>query len=252
MDTAKLKAFWHNNSTHILYGASTVSLASTVVFAVRAGAEANRILSEEKMERGMHYRDMTRREKVKILWPVFVPTAISLCATATATFFLHRVGENRALALASAASISQRMYEEYVAKVEEKLSADQVQEIRNEIAQDHYAMDDDPLSAGWVLNDDEIIIRDGFSGRYFKSSINDVKSAVNELNKTMLDCGYATLTDFYELVGLDPTTVSGDVGWNTDKLLEVSFSTIVLSDPEVPCMELVFHNQPDAQFNKPF
>ena len=67
MDTAKLKAFWHNNSTHILYGASTVSLASTVVFAVRAGAEANRILSEEKMGRGMYYKDMTRREKVKIL-----------------------------------------------------------------------------------------------------------------------------------------------------------------------------------------
>lgn len=239
----KTRKFWNDHSTKILLGAATVSVLSTTVFAVRAGYRVNDILKEEGLE------EADWKDKLKATWPVYIPTAVSLCASVVSTFFLHRVGENRFAAVTSAAAITDRMFREYVAKVEEKLDPEVVQAIKDEIAQDHYEAD--VSNGGYIPTPKGALFRDGFSGRYFDSTVEEVREAVNSLNKDMLHCGYASLSDYYELIGLPPTTISCSIGWNTDHLVEVSFATI-LTEGGAPCTEVVFHRNPDARFNKPF
>ena len=54
---------------------------------------------------------------------------------------------------------------------------------------------------------------------------------------------YASLTDFYDEIGLPETAVSGYVGWNTDELLEVTYSSI-LSDDGKPVLAIDFRADP--------
>lgn len=238
-----MRKFWNNHSTKVILGSATVSILSTTVFAVRAGYLVNDILKEEGLE-DAHWKD-----QLKVTWKAYIPTAISLCATIASTFYLHRVGENRIAAVTSAAAITDRMFREYVAKVEEKLEPEVVQAIKDEIAQDHY--DADYAAGEYIPTPDGELFRDGFSGRYFDSTVEEIREAVNSLNKDMLHCGYASLTDYYDLIGLPATTISCSIGWNTDNLVEVSFANIV-TEGGAPCTEVVFHRNPDARFNKPF
>jgi hypothetical protein len=82
-----------------------------------------------------------------------------------------------------------------------------------------------------------------YTGRYFQSSMESLKKAQNDLNYKILNSYYASLTDFYNLIGLSRTTTSDDVGWNSDEMLELRFSTI-MSDDQRPCIAIDFKVAP--------
>ncbi len=93
----------------------------------------------------------------------------------------------------------------------------------------------------------EVLCYDLYTGRYFQSSMETLKKAQNDLNYTVLNHQYASLTDFYSLIGLSSTKSSDDVGWNADKLLELRFSATI-SDDGRPCITLDFVVAPIRNF----
>ena len=46
---------------------------------------------------------------------------------------------------------------------------------------------------------------------------------------------YATLDDFYDIIGLGKTGLSTDLGWDSDRLLEIKLSTVLTEDNR-PCL----------------
>jgi hypothetical protein len=60
---------------------------------------------------------------------------------------------------------------------------------------------------------------------------------------------YASLSDFYHLIGLPSTSFSDEVGWTSDKLLELEIST-VLSEDERPCLSIGFNVAPIRNYYK--
>jgi hypothetical protein len=66
-----------------------------------------------------------------------------------------------------------------------------------------------------------------------------LRKAQNDINYQVMHDSYASLTDFYSMVGLAPTSNSDDVGWNSDKLLELQFSP-VLTEGGRPCISIDF------------
>jgi hypothetical protein len=81
-----------------------------------------------------------------------------------------------------------------------------------------------------------------YSGRYFQSDMEALKAAQNALNYQVLNSYYASLSDFYDLIGLDRTKLSDEVGWNSDELMELTFSSC-LADGK-PCLVMDFHVKP--------
>jgi hypothetical protein len=71
--------------------------------------------------------------------------------------------------------------------------------------------------------------------RYFKSDMETLRRAENDIGaRTIHDC-YTTVSEFYNLVGLKPTSVSDNQGWSSDKLMELRFSTC-LTESGDPCL----------------
>jgi hypothetical protein len=62
-----------------------------------------------------------------------------------------------------------------------------------------------------------------------------LKKAENTINHKINHELYVRLDDFYDLLGLEPTSISNDLGWDSDKLLELQFTPVFSEDGE-PCL----------------
>lgn len=67
------------------------------------------------------------------------------------------------------------------------------------------------------------------------SDMETLRRAQNTLNDRLLKHDYATLDDFYHLVGLSNTSSSSEIGWKSNRLMELDFTTTLSSDGR-PCL----------------
>ncbi len=83
------------------------------------------------------------------------------------------------------------------------------QTVRDAIANDR--INKNPVSRREVIITEKgnTLCYDAISGRYFKSDIDKLKKAENELNRRMRDEMYISLNEFYYEIGLNPTKIGG-------------------------------------------
>jgi len=67
-----------------------------------------------------------------------------------------------------------------------------------------------------------------------------LRKAVNTINAKLNHEMYAYLTDFYDLVGLKDNSVGQTLGWDSDKLLDITYDT-VMSDGGIPCISIEYN-----------
>ena len=88
---------------------------------------------------------------------------------------------------------------------------------------------------------------DGFSGRYFTSTMERIRKAQNDLNYKLLNEVYASLNDLYEYLDLAPIGAGDELGWTTNHQLDLSFSSTLTEDGH-PCLVINFRNEPMANY----
>jgi hypothetical protein len=76
-----------------------------------------------------------------------------------------------------------------------------------------------------------------------------LRKAQNDINHKIVNDYYASLTDFYNLIGLAETAYSEEVGWNSDKLLELEFSAVMSSDNR-PCISIAYNYAPIRGYSR--
>lgn len=221
-----------------------VSATATTVLAVNAGMSTRERLDAYKAEH--EDEEIPTSAKIKQTWKIYIPTALMLASTITSIVALHRVGLNREASALALYKVSEQAFSRYRNKVVEKLGEDSEKEVRESVTQD--AINNNPPSGGGVVVvQGTVLCYDHYSGRYFESSMEDINRAVNEFNRKIIHENYASLTEFYELVGLEANGTSDDVGWMTDVLLEVTYSSLLTPDGR-PCLAVDFLNSPVVDY----
>jgi hypothetical protein len=76
-----------------------------------------------------------------------------------------------------------------------------------------------------------------------------IRQAENKINYEIIAHEYASLSAFYDEIGLPPTPYSDTVGWNHDRRLEVTFSTVMSTDQR-PCIAIDFADAPFAEYTR--
>lgn len=219
-----------DNSPAILTGIGVIGTVSTAYLAGRASFVASdviRLKEASDLERGIIIRDKNElaKERFKLVYKLFIPAVGVGTATIICIVAANRVGASRAAGLAAAYTITERSLEEYRAKVVERIGEKKEGAIRDEIIQDR-------ITAGW---DDSIEIHgrtqgesvfyDKFSDRYVWGTQESIRSAVNEVNRIVLLQDYATLSDFYDVIGMPAPAFSREIGWSSsESLMDVRFS----------------------------
>jgi len=201
-----------------------------------------KILSDEEFE-----KIYTLRYQFNHVWKLYIPAAGMAAITISAIIGANRVGTRRAAALASVYSLSEKAFAEYKDKVVEKMGANKELALRDELAQDRVSRNPASEREVIITGNGEVLCYEAFTGRYFNSSMETLKKAQNDTNYQVLNSMYASLSDFYSKISLPTTSYSDEVGWNSDKMLELHFST-TLSEDGRPCISVGFLVAPVRDF----
>lgn len=248
---AKLaEKFAVDNAPAIMTAIGVSGALATAYLTGKASFKAAEIIADKEHDfgNGLSFR-YGRNDKIKLIWKLYVPAAATAGLTITAIIFANRIGTRRAAAVAAAYSLSEKAIAEYKEKVIEKIGEKKEQAVRDDIAQDR-VRNNPPVDREIIITGNgEVLCCDLYSRRYFLSNIETLKRAENDLNHALLSDFSASLTDFYSLIGLRPTDVSDNLGWNSDKLLKLEIST-TLSDDDRPCIAFRFNVEPIKKFYK--
>lgn len=243
-----------DNSPLILTGIGAAGVITTAVLTGKATIKAVRILDEpNNPEHIAVYPEIpggyTKKEIIKLTWKLYLVPVASATLTVGAIVMANQIGTRRAAAMASAYVLSQKAFEEYKDKVVEKMGENKARALRDDIAQDR--VNNHPVMENHIVMTEggNVLCMEPYSGRYFQSDMETLKSAQNALNYQVLNSFYASLTDFYNLIGLDRTLMSDDVGWNSDEMLELSFTT-ALADDGRPCLVMDYKVVPIRNYDR--
>lgn len=239
------------NAPTILTTVSVVGTMATAYLSGKATLKAAEILKEheENISDSVEAeRFNTLKGKIELVWKEFVPAAGVAVVTIACMVAANRIGARRVAALATAYTIAEKAAVTYKDKVVETIGKKKEEGIRTAIAQDE--IDRHPISREtvYVEGGGGDLFRDGWSGRYFNSTVARLEKAANQINATLNTDFAATLSDFYDQVGLDRTDESDMVGWNSDTPLELEFTWGSTPD-ERPCGVVRFRTVPYREHN---
>lgn len=231
----KTGRIFKSNSPVILTGMGVSGLLSTAYLAFKAGYRSYPIIDKENVEHGTDRAGFKERVQIYtgLTWRLHIPMAISGTVAIAAIVGSNRTGAHRTAAISAAYSTSQMAFEEYRNEVVRKFGESKEQQLRDGLAEKKVAGNQPSPS---------IIVASGLSlccelhtGRYFLNDMETLRRSMNDINARLNQHMYATLDDFYHLIGLPETTTSGYFGWDSDRPMKLVFSTIMTPDGR-PCL----------------
>ena len=227
-----IRKFASKRSPEILTGIGIAGMITTTILAVRATPKALELIEEQKEEESVD--EFSSFEVVKVAWKPYIPAMVTCVVSTACLIGASSVNTKRNAALATAYKLSETALSEYREKVVETIGEKKERIVRDKVAEERVKKN--PVSKNEVIvtGNGKTLCFDPISGRYFMCSIETIKRAENELNKQMLHdiSGYVSLNEFYDELGLDHTSVGDDLGWNTDQLIDINFSSQLNDDGE--------------------
>lgn len=215
-----------SNAPEILAGIGVTGVISTAILAARGAAKAEARLSEQDPW-------MSNKEKAKLVWRFYIPAGVSGVVTIGCIISSGRASGRQTAAAVTAYSLTERAFSEYKEKVVEQIGKGKEQRVRDEIAQDR--VNAHPPSKEIIVLSGDVLCCELYTKRYFTSSMEALQQAKNEINHRINNNLYVYLEEFYDLVDLSYTSNSDKMGWDSDKLLELEFSS-VLTERNEPCL----------------
>lgn len=236
------------HSPEILTGIGIAGMITTTVMAVKATPKALVLIEEKKSAEKLE--KLPTVETVKTAWFCYIPTAITGALSIACLVGASSVNLKRNAALATAYTLSETALKEYKDKVVEVIGEKKAETVKDAIAKDK--IEKDPVSAKEIIITEHgnTLCYDALSGRYFKSDIDKLKKAENELNQKMLSEMYITLNEFYYEIGLSEIKLGDELGWNinTSGFISLEFSS-QLAEDGTPCLVLGYHVAPQYDFD---
>lgn len=242
----KMQNVIKNNSPEILTGIGIAGMIATTVMAVKATPKAMTLIDDEKF-----IQDEEKLEPVDVVkttWKCYIPAAVTGVLSITCLIGSNSASTRRSAALATAYTLSESAFKEYKGKVIETIGEKKEGSIRDAIAKDK--VNKDPVANKEVIITEKgnTLCYDTISGRYFKSDIESLKKAVNELNRRMIGEAYISVNDLYYEIGLSETKIGDDIGWNIEnELIELRFSSQLTTDG-TPCLVMDYSVVPRYDF----
>lgn len=208
------KGFCKKNAPTILTSVGAVGVVTTAVLAVKATPKALQKLEVAKEEKG---EELTRFEKVKVAGVDYIPAVLVGVSTIACIFGADRMNKRKQAALMSAYTMLNSAYSEYKEKVNELYGEDANRTVQQAIANDKYEEQE-------IEDDGKQLFYDEYSKQFFRATNETILRAEYEINREVQLNFYATLNEYFRLVGL-PTVDYGDqLGWSSAQMYDMYWS----------------------------
>ena len=187
------------HSPEILIGVGIAGMVTTTVIAVRSTPRALILIEKEKQRRkqeSLEDEELKIIDVVKVAWKCYIPSLVTGGVSIACIIGASSVNSRRNAALATAYTLSESTLRDYREKVIETIGDKKEKTIKDAVAKDQ--IEKNPVSNNEVIITDRgnTLCYDAVSGRYFRTDIDKLKKAENELNRRMRDEMYISLNDF--------------------------------------------------------
>lgn len=244
--TARAVKFASDNSPLILTAIGATGVGATAYLTHKAAFKSAEAIADAS---SFHSDDeMKNSDKFKLVWINYLPAVGVGALTITSVICANRVSTKRSAALAGALLLANNDFDEYKAKVTEKLGIAKADKISDEVMKDK--VKNSQASQIIIAGQHNVLCYDVTTDRFFESNIQDLKTAELDIQRQILNNGYATLTDWYTQIGLKRTPLSDELGWNTDKDkgFEVKITTTEDREGYRPCFAIDFRKYPVREY----
>jgi Family of unknown function (DUF6353) len=222
------------HSPLILSTMAGVGTLGTTYLAIKATFQAAKLIDRyEELEGVSDDRKERFMDRTKLVWKLYIPTGTSAFGTIVCIVGANRLGTRKTMAAQAALTVTQQVYSDYRDKVIEEFGARKDQSIRDTLAEER--VKNNPPKTDIVIASGNVLCCELFTGRYFSCDMETLRKSENLLNKKILTHDYATMDDFYYMIGIKPTTSSGEIGWNNSRIMELQFTSVLTEDGR-PCL----------------
>lgn len=240
------------HSPAILVGVGAAGTVLTAILTAKASFKAARIIDEAQRrhdeEEKSHPFDL--KEKAELVWKVFIPPVGTAVLTVGAIICAHRVSVRRVAIVTAAYEISTRALDEYREQVIETVGEKKERGIQEQLSQKRVDQRYPISTQVMVLGTGEILCYEPCTDRVFKSDHETIRRAVNDINAKINNQGYAMLTDFFEAVGLNRTSISDEIGWFGNHM-DISTDPVFIPDGSKNVgMAINYKNPPKLDISK--
>lgn len=241
-----------NNSPAILTAVGVAGVVATAITTSKATTKAEKIWSQERYTRSINRTTtdpevvLTRTEKTKLSWKVWIPPISVAAVTCGAIIGAQYVNTKRMAALAAGYYALESKHEEYKDKVRELIGDKKVAQVEESTYKDM-------VRRGKVGGIDvwpgDVPCIDALTGRPFSSNMEALRKAENDINARINHGDQPSVTDLYALLKIPENKLSDAFGWNDENMCEMKFTT-VLDDDGVPYLIMDFSVLPVGNFWK--
>lgn len=229
-----VQLFFKRNASTMLTCVGAVGVVTTTMMAVKATPKAMALLEAAEKEKG---EKLTKLEKIKTAGPAYIPAAVSGAATIACIFSAQILNKRQQAALTSAYALLNQSYKEYKDKVDELYGEAAGEKVRAEIAKDKYE------ESEVKIHGNNQLFFDFYSGRYFESTLEHVRWAEYELNRSVTVNGGASVNEFYDFLGLEELPEYDELGWSGMQMFDMYWHNWVEFEHE----KVIIDEDDDAQ-----
>lgn len=237
-----------DNAPAILTAFGAVGVVGTGVLTARATFEAAEQLREAQVQKNIDANQMvplTKTEKVKEVWPLYIAPVSTGALSIAAIVMSHRISSKRAAMLAAAYALNQEKLEEYQEKMKEKLGIKKEKDARDEIQQERVTRTFEANAFDFFApGQGKVWMMEAYTGRPFLSTKVAIEEAVNEVNALLVSERAVRLSDFYDLIGLDHVSTSDYFGFTYHDRLELDWTTTTSPDGQLAVHVFDYVNPP--------
>ena len=245
------KSFAVRRMPELCIGFGIAAFGGAIVSAVCGTIKAKEKVDEVKAD--LNVDTLSKKEVFQITWRYYIWTTVSFAAGTTLVVLGDREHNKRNAALSVAYAGLETTLNAYKDKITEVVGEKKAQDIKDAIAQDK--LNDNPIIEHDVIptGKGDTLVYDAASGRYFRTSLNEIDRVINEVNRIFLSWDFISLNEFYDALGVPRIGLGDRLGWNSkdgfitrDKSEDYSYGTATNGEP---CKVLTYIVEPRYEYN---
>ena len=195
------------------------AIAGTFLAVRQSAKDTTRLADNLEVAKKKKKADLTKIDILKVKAKTYVPTIAYASISVGCMLASNKISTRRIASATAYSAIAEERLERLKKSIQETVpdetSKDICKSYDQKMVEDHPISKETAYKNKFVRNPDTLFYEE-FTGRYFYSTDLAVKSAEYELNRLFACKGYASLNDFYSLLGLPNTAMGYDTGWNID------------------------------------
>lgn len=214
------------NKNLFLGVASMIGVCATAYFTHRSTLKAEEIIKNKKLNKE------DKKEIIKETYKVYIPAIVAGGATVCCIASNMIINKQIQAGLIAAGGLLAKNHQKVLDKIKDVYGQEALDTIKNDIAveslSEKESMAEDNNAPEIVVNEfpftylgkddsaNKLLFYDSFSDRWFWARLAEVISAEYHLNRKFAIDGCATLSNFYEFLGLEIYSSDSYRGWEID------------------------------------